>query len=375
MKREYKPLGLYVHIPFCKSKCIYCDFYSLPGGEEKMDRYVSVLCRQLAEIAPRTAAHEVDTVYFGGGTPSWLGEKRLRQILKTVEKHYRLTKKPEITLECNPDSAGDWKVLRALRRAGFNRLSMGLQSANGEELRLLGRAHSPQDVRRAVEAARAGGFGNLSLDLMLGLPDSSEETLGQSIAFAAELEPEHISAYLLKIEPGTDFAARDLALPNEDQEADQYLFCVRELEARGYGQYEISNFAQPGRESRHNLLYWRDEEYLGLGPAAHSFYEGRRFYWPRDLTGFLAGSQPVEDGPGGSLEEYAMLALRLREGLRRQGLRERFGERGEEAFQKVLANGARCPARLLRRLPEALALTPEGFLASNAVTARLLEGL
>ena len=368
-----RPLGLYLHVPFCAGKCPYCDFYSLAAGPEAMDAYTSRLEALLAQYGA-ACARPLRTVYFGGGTPSLLGEKRLARLLEGAARHFSLEPGAEITCEANPTWV-DRPFFAALRRAGFNRLSMGLQSANGEELRLLGRAHSPQDVRRAVEAALAGGFGNLSLDLMLGLPDSSEETLGQSIAFAAELEPEHISAYLLKIEPGTDFAARDLALPNEDQEADQYLFCVRELEARGYGQYEISNFAQPGRESRHNLLYWRDEEYLGLGPAAHSFYEGRRFYWPRDLTGFLAGSQPVEDGPGGSLEEYAMLALRLREGLRRQGLRERFGERGEEAFQKVLANGARCPARLLRRLPEALALTPEGFLASNAVTARLLEGL
>lgn len=368
-----RPLGLYLHVPFCAGKCPYCDFYSLAAGPEAMDAYTSRLEALLAQYGA-ACARPLRTVYFGGGTPSLLGEKRLARLLEEIARRFSLEPGAEITCEANPTWV-DRPFFAALRRAGFNRLSMGLQSANEGELRLLGRAHGPQDARHAVEAARAGGFGNLSLDLMLGLPGSSEETLGQSTAFAAELEPEHISAYLLKVEPGTPFAARDLALPDGDQAADQYLFCVRELEARGYGQYEISNFARPGRESRHNLLYWRDEEYLGLGPAAHSFYEGRRFYWARDLAGFLAGSRPVEDGPGGSLEEYAMLALRLREGLRRQGLRERFGERGEEAFQKVLANGARCPARLLRRLPEALALTPEGFLASNAVTARLLAGL
>ena len=194
MKREYKPLGLYVHIPFCKSKCIYCDFYSLPGGEEKMDRYVSVLCRQLAEIAPRTAAHAVDTVYFGGGTPSWLGEKRLRQILKTVEKHYRLAKKPEITLECNPDSAGDWKVLRALRRAGFNRISLGVQSASDEHLKALGRPHTFAQAEEAVAAAKAIG---------VELPETADKTWGNALyeCFDQKVEEKLVQPTFITMHP------------------------------------------------------------------------------------------------------------------------------------------------------------------------------
>ena len=163
MKKERKPLGLYIHIPFCKSKCIYCDFYSLPNAEEQMDRYTAALCSQLAEISRQTTAHEVDTVYFGGGTPTWLGEKRLKQILKTVEKHYRIAKKPEITLEANPDSAGDWKVLRSLRRAGFNRLSLGVQSADDEQLKLLGRPQRCRTTscRQTCTCGLCGGWRSL----------------------------------------------------------------------------------------------------------------------------------------------------------------------------------------------------------------------
>jgi len=248
VKKEYKPLGLYIHIPFCKSKCIYCDFYSLPNHEEKMDRYVSVLCRQLEEIAPRTAAHAVDTVYFGGGTPSWLGVKRLRQILRTVEKHYRFAKKPEITLEANPDSAGDWKVLRALRRAGFNRLSLGVQSADDGLLKILGRPHTFAQAEEAVSAARKAKIRNLSLDLIYGLPGQTLESWKETLEKAAGLEPEHLSCYGLKVEEGTPLwdMRGTLDLPDDDAQADMYLWTVERLEELGYRQYEISNFAKPG---------------------------------------------------------------------------------------------------------------------------------
>lgn len=164
MKPEKKPLGLYIHIPFCKQKCTYCDFYSLPGSESQMDGYVDALCAHLAELAPYAAGYLADTVYFGGGTPSFLGEKRLVRILKTAAKKYHIAKDAEITLEANPDSAGDWKTLKALRRAGFNRISLGMQSACGEELREIGRVHTAEQTAAAVEAIRRAGFQNLSLD-------------------------------------------------------------------------------------------------------------------------------------------------------------------------------------------------------------------
>ena len=364
-------LGFYIHVPFCHGKCPYCDFYSRPDSPRKMDAYVSAVTAALAPWRERLAGRELATVYFGGGTPSLLGARRLGTILQAVRQGFSLAPGAEITLEANPTSV-DRAFFQEVRQAGFNRLSMGLQSANGEELRFLGRTHSPQQAAQAVENARAAGFSNISLDLMLGLPGGSREKLGRSIAFAAFLGVEHISSYILKVEPGTPFAARGVQVPDEDDTAEQYLFAVEELARLGYGQYEISNFARPGKESRHNLLYWRGEEYLGFGPGAHSFFGGRRFYYPRDLEGFLQGNSPVDDGTGGDFGEFAMLNLRLTRGLCREDCLARFGAEGGALFDEVLENACRCPPRLLRADGEAISFTPEGFLVSNALLVRLL---
>ncbi len=338
-----------------------------------MEQYVSAVERTLDTWGQKHGKEPAETVYFGGGTPNLLGAGRLSRLLSAVERNFFTGKEAEITLEANPVSV-DRVFFEKVRRAGFNRLSMGLQSADPEELRFLGRKHSPADVEKAVESARAGGFENLSLDLMLGLPGGKPETLGHSIAFAAGLEPEHISSYILKIEPGTPFASRQLSLPEEDDTADQYLFCVEELKKYGYGQYEISNFAKPGRESRHNLTYWHGEEYLGFGPGAHSFYEGKRFFYPRSLKDFLAGNPPCPDGEGGGFEEYAMLNLRLTEGLSRESCKNRFGAEGEKAFGALLRNAKKCPPQLLWADENRLSFTPEGFLVFNALFLKLREG-
>lgn len=366
-----RPFGLYFHVPFCDGKCPYCDFYSLSGTAELMDAYTARVESLLARFGAEWG-RPVSTVYFGGGTPNLLGAGRLARLLEGAGKYFSISPGAEITCEANPTHAGR-AFFSGLRRAGFNRVSMGLQSANEDELRLLGRAHTPGEAAEAVSNARAGGFDNLSLDLMLGLPHSGLDSLARSIQFAAGLEPEHISAYILKVEPDTPFASRQLDLPDGDEAAEQYLYCVRRLAELGYAQYEISNFSRPGRESRHNLLYWRDEEYLGLGPAAHSFYGGRRFFWPRDLRGFLAGGEPVDDGPGGSLEEYAMLNLRLTEGLSLTAIRERFGPQGGAAFREMQARAAQCPKHLIHMEPGRLRFTPEGFLVSNALLGRIID--
>ncbi len=365
--------GIYIHVPFCNGKCPYCDFYSLPAGEEQMERYTAAVERALQQWAQEHGREPAETVYFGGGTPNLLGAGRLSRLLSAVERSFSIGKEAEITLEANPVSV-DRAFFEEVRRAGFNRLSMGLQSADREELAFLGRKHSPEDVEKAVEAARGGGFGNLSLDLMLGLPGGASEKLGSSIAFAAGLEPEHISSYILKIEPGTPFAMRKLMLPEEDDVADQYLFCVEELKKYGYGQYEISNFAKPGRESRHNLVYWHGEEYLGFGPGAHYFYGRKRFFYPRSLEDFLAGRPPCPDGEGGDMEEYAMLNLRLTEGLSRESCKNRFGAEGEKAFGALLRNAKKCPPQLLQADENRISFTPEGFLVFNALFLKLREG-
>lgn len=366
-------LSIYIHIPFCKSKCPYCDFYSAsPREESALEEYKEAVCARLFSYGEKYGHRAVGTVYFGGGTPSVFGAKRLCAVLGAVKASFDVQPDAEITAECNPADVG-LAFFETLRAGGFNRISMGMQSANADELRVLGRRHTAQDVQRAMQAARAAGFDNVSVDLMLALPHSSCDTLARSVDFCAALGADHVSAYILKIEPGTRFAsiAETLALPDEDGAADQYLFAARRLKALGYAQYEISNFARPGRESRHNLQYWRCGEYLGVGPAAHSFVAGRRFYYPRDLAAFLREDEPVDDGPGGSFSEYAMLALRLSEGLSRADCARRFPD-GAAQFDTVRAAAARLPKNLLTVENEKIALTDEGFLVSNAILAEIL---
>ena len=281
-----KPLGIYIHVPFCKQKCVYCDFYSLPRREDQMDAYVSALRAQLAEAD--FSGYEADTVYFGGGTPSYLGPRRLTALLEAASAACSIAPGAEITLEANPDSAGDPDALSALRQAGFNRVSLGMQSADDGELRAIGRVHTMAQVRASADAVRRAGFDNLSLDLIYGLPGQSLPRWRENLSAAAALCPEHLSCYGLKAEPGTPLYARRDTLPGDGAQADMYLETVDFLESRGYRQYEISNFAKPGRESRHNLKYWTQEEYLDPGGVRRLRPRG-----PLRLPG-----PPVRLGPG-----------------------------------------------------------------------------
>ena len=369
-----KPLGIYIHVPFCKQKCVYCDFYSLPRREEDMDAYTAALERQLAQFSPEAADYDVTSVYFGGGTPSYLGPDRLCRLLQRVRAAFHVSCGAEITLEANPDSAAGLEALALLRRAGFNRISLGMQSADDEELRMIGRVHTMAQVRASVDAARRAGFDNLSLDLIYGLPGQTLDRWRENLSAAVELGPEHLSCYGLKAEPGTPLYARRDALPGDEAQADMYLETVEFLEARGYQQYEISNFARPGRESRHNLKYWTLKEYLGLGPGAHSDFQGRRFAWARDLDAYLAGQPALSEDRTISRqerqEEYLMLRLRLAQGLHPDCFEGMFGqdfspflpflERCREAGYAVLREGA-------------WRLTPQGFLVSNQIIGELLS--
>ena len=382
MKKPVKPLGLYIHIPFCKSKCIYCDFYSLPRAEDRMDRYVSALCRQLAEIAQRTTAHTVDSVYLGGGTPSYLGEKRLRRILKTVKKHYHLSRDAEITLEANPDSAGDWRALRSLRRAGMNRLSLGVQSADDGLLRTLGRPHTFAQAEEAAAAARRARIRNLSLDLIYGLPGQNLAGWKDTLERAAALEPEHLSCYGLKVEEGTPLwdMQEKMDLPDDDAQADMYLWTVERLGALGYEQYEISNFARPGRASRHNMKYWTLCEYAGFGPGAHSDLGDVRYAYLRSLDTYCAGVEAgvsvlesSEHIPSRERDiEYVMLGLRLTQGISRQEFENRYRlpfAPIQSVLERFRATGHAALAG------ERWRLTPEGFLVSNQIIGQALEAL
>ena len=303
-------LGLYVHIPFCRSKCDYCDFYSLAGKEGRMDDYQKALLAHMKETAPLTRGWQVDTVYFGGGTPSFYGEKRLREVLKTVAKRFDLAKDAEITVECNPDSV-DKKVFQALRRAGVNRISLGVQSAHDCELNCLHRPHTFQQAQRAVAAAREAKIKNISLDLIYGLPNQDMAGWRDTVEQVLELEPEHLSCYGLKVEPGTpldDRVVRGEKLPDDDQQADMYLWTVERLAAAGYRQYEISNFARAGFQSRHNLKYWMGRPYIGFGPggplrlrrAALLFYPGSGGLYCRRAGGGHRHRRVRPDPPAGA---------------------------------------------------------------------------
>lgn len=364
-----EPIGLYIHVPFCDGKCPYCDFYSLPADEETMDRYAERVAEEMGAFA-RKESHRVDTLYFGGGTPSLLGGKRLAYLIGKARECFGL-QNAEITAEANPakDLSGFFEELRA---AGANRISIGLQSADEGELRLLGRRHTAKEAIKAVCDAQKAGFENISLDLMLAIQKQTPESLKRSIAFCVDAGIQHVSAYLLKVEPYTAYGRKkgELALPDEGEAADFYLLACAELEKHGFHQYEISNFAKPGFESRHNLKYWRCREYLGIGPAAHSFLNGKRFYYNRSLKGFLSGEPPVQDGEGGGFEEYALLALRLTEGLTHEGCRARFGfgipERIVRAAKLYEKGG------LTVCNENGFHFTPKGFLVSNMLTSEIL---
>lgn len=337
-----------------------------------MDAYAAALRRDLIRRAPDARDHTVDTVYFGGGTPSYLGAERLCRILETVFAHYRVEKAAEITTEANPDSARDEAALRQLRSAGFNRISLGMQSACDDELRLIGRVHTHRETVEAVSAARAAGFDNLSLDLIYGLPEQTAARWRENLRAAIALQPEHLSCYGLKIEEGTPlfFKKDGLFIPDDDAQAEEYLAAVGLLEEAGYRQYEISNFAKPGYEGRHNLIYWDCGDYLGLGPAAHSCMGGKRFYYPADTAAFLQdNAAPVMDGGCGA-EDYLILQLRLRKGLSLPQYKALYGKEFSPVQLAFIRNCVKNGYAAFDGTT--LALTPAGLIVQNSILAELL---
>ena len=373
-------LGIYIHIPFCRSKGDDCDFYSLAGREKEMDRYQKALLAHMRETAPLAQGIGVDSIYFGGGTPSYYGAKRIKELLAHLSKLFQVEKDAEITVECNPDSV-DLKSLRILRKAGVNRLSMGMQSAQEEELRAIHRIHTPQQTNQAVEAARKAKFTNLSLDLIYGLPGQTMESWKATVEHALSLIPQHLSCYGLKVEEGTPLARRVAegeVLPDDDQQADLYLWTVGRLERAGLPQYEISNFAKPGYESRHNLRYWLTRPYIGFGPGAHSDFGGRRYSFVRDLDAYIRGVLEGGDIIDSSelipqrerCGEYLMLRLRTVQGVD-----------GREYRHTYFMDFAPLEARLREFAAQGWAeeadgrwrLTPKGFLVSNQLIGDLLD--
>ena len=375
-----KTLGIYIHIPFCRSKCDYCDFYSLAGREDRMDDYQKALAIQITEGAPLARGYTVNSIYIGGGTPSWYGEKRLCELLRLLQKKFKIAKDVEVTVEANPDSVTE-KALRALRRAGVDRLSLGMQSACDQELRDIHRPHTFQQVVEAVQAARKAKIRDLNLDLIYGLPGQTEDSWRGSVEQAIALAPEHLSCYGLTVEEGTPLAgrvARGEQLPDDDMQATLYLWTVERLAQAGYAQYEISNFAKPGFQSRHNLKYWMGREYMGFGASAHSDFGGCRYAYIRDLEGFIRGvmdgdrllaeSEMIPPRERGS--EYLMLRLRTTHGIEEWEYRREFYMN----FDPIAAKLAEYEQRgWAERVDRRWRLTPEGFLLSNRLIGELLE--
>lgn len=364
-----EPLGLYIHIPFCRQKCLYCDFFSGRGSELEYDRYVKETIKKMHYWA-QLCDKKVTSVYFGGGTPSVMGAVRLCKLLSEAKSAFEISDNAEITCELNPES-GKSINFEMLREYGFNRLSVGLQSSNEAELKALGRIHTAGEARLTAQNAFKAGFDNISFDLMLGIPYQTEQSLGESIRFCADCGVTHISSYLLKIEEGTPFYSikEKLSLPDEDEEAKIYLMTVDELERLGYMQYEISNFAKPGFEGRHNINYWKCGEYIGIGPSAHSFFDGKRFYYGRSMTDYY-GRKIIDDGTGGDSGEYFMLALRLRDGVVFEEYKKRYGvSLDDDTLQKL----KRFAAHGFMELDDRHAcFTKKGFLVSNSIISELI---
>ena len=361
-------LGIYLHIPFCEKKCAYCDFYSTFPSKTVLDKFTDALKCSIKQWGGKIH-RPIDTIYLGGGTPALLSH-RLGCVIDTIKTNFSVSDDAEITLEINP-SGNASELLKFAKTSGVNRLSIGVQSSNNETLSLLGRRHTKKDAEITIEKARELGFNNISLDLMIGLPSSDVDSLKKDLDFLLSQNPEHISAYILKIEENTAFyKMKNLDLPDDENISEQYLFMCEYLENNGYSHYEISNFAKKGCESCHNLKYWNCEEYLGIGPSAHSYLEEKRFFYPRDLKAFCEGNEPVFDSFGGDYEEVFMLALRLKKGINLKEFENKFNISFTQDFYNKCSLFEK---EKLINISDNISLTNEGMLLSNTIITELLE--
>ena len=387
-----RPEGLYVHIPFCATKCPYCDFNTYAGIEAMMGTYLSALRSEIELWGEVLGGPRLETVFFGGGTPSYLPSGSLDTLLDAIRGAFGLTVDAEITAEANPDDLGEEK-LASMLGTGINRLSIGVQSLDDGLLRVLGRRHSAREAIEAFRAARCAGFDNVSIDLMYGLPDQTQEQWGATLDSALGLRPSHISMYCLTLEEGTpmerDAVAGRIPVPDGDLAADMYLAAELKTAEAGLRHYEISNWAIAGRESRHNLLYWRNRPFLGVGPGAHSYLDGHRFHnirspreyirrmgtgeLPRESTGRPFESVPVVEAAEPvdrrlEMAETMMMGLRLDTGVDPAQFAVRFGEPPAYVYGEVIDELA--DDGLLETAGGSFVLTPRGRLLGNEVFSR-----
>ncbi len=369
--RTDKPIGLYVHIPFCVKKCNYCDFASFSPSEEFRARYIDALTREIESY--RGKGITLDTVFFGGGTPSLLEPFELKKIMSSVRSVFNLITDAEITAEVNPATLNEEKLLAFLSE-GFNRFSIGLQSIHENEQKMLGRIHNFDDFLSTFKLLREHNAGNIGIDLMFGIPEQTLTSFCETLEEAVKLSPEHISVYGLILEEGTPFYANSasLKLPSEDEEREMYFASVKKLSEKGFCQYEISNFAKAGFECRHNLKYWRLDEYIGVGLAAHSYFDGVRFSNSAVKEDYFSGKGKSEEKQSlfEEMFEYTMLSLRTSYGLSLSEYKERFGcDFKEGRGEKILFYKKH---GLLSEDDGRLFLTSDGFYLSNTVLADLI---
>ena len=370
------PLELYVHIPFCVRKCQYCDFLSGPSDEETKDRYIEALLKEI-RAAEHTEDYEIVSVFIGGGTPSALKAEAIASIMRTLREQFFFCEDAEVTIEANPGTVDPAK-LTIYRNVGINRLSLGLQSTDAEELKLLGRIHSYEEFLKSYEWAREAGFSNINIDLMFAIPGQTGEAWRQHLYQVAELNPEHISAYSLIIEEGTPFAEQNLDLPDEDTEYQMYEDTAEILERYGYRQYEISNYAKQGYMCRHNAGYWQRLEYLGFGLGASSLYGGMRFSNTHQMQEYLTDSRKPEQirkdvtvlSRNEQIEEFMFLGLRMTEGISEKKFEENFNVRLMDIYGDILQKYEE--TGFMEHIETKWRLTRKGIHVSNHILADFL---
>ena len=370
------PLELYVHIPFCVRKCQYCDFLSGPSDEETKDRYIEALLKEI-RAAEHTEVYEIVSVFIGGGTPSALKAEAIASIMRTLQEQFFFCEDAEVTIEANPGTV-DLEKLTIYRNVGINRLSLGLQSTDAEELKLLGRIHSYEEFLKSYEWAREAGFSNINIDLMFAIPGQTGEAWRQHLYQVAELNPEHISAYSLIIEEGTSFAEQNLDLPDEDTEYQMYEDTAEILERYGYRQYEISNYAKQGYMCRHNAGYWQRREYLGFGLGASSLYGGMRFSNTHQMQEYLKESRNPDQirkdvtvlSRNERIEEFMFLGLRMTEGISEKKFEENFDVRLMDVYGDILQKYEE--TGFMEHIETKWRLTRKGIHVSNHILADFL---
>ena len=375
-RKENSPVEIYIHIPFCIRKCDYCDFLSGPSGPKEQADYVQALLREIQAVE-EGEGRSVSSIFIGGGTPSVLDERLLGDILREIRNRFKMEEDAEITIEVNPGTANIGK-LQAYREMGINRLSIGLQSPQDRELKILGRIHNYEQFLETYQEARTVGFDNINIDLMSAIPDQTYEGWVKNLRTVAELEPEHISAYSLIVEEGTPFAARKLNLPDEDTEYNMYEATAQILKEYGFEQYEISNYARKGRECRHNVGYWTRQDYLGFGLGASSLYGKERFANTADMKKYLENSRNPEKirekEPSlireDEMAEFMFLGLRMTKGISKADFQRCFGCTIESVYGEVLEKYE--SMELLLEKDGRIFLSREGIHVSNSIMAEFL---